>query len=67
MINSLVEKYIAAEEDLERVSNNGSSSFMDVSVRIDRVKVAKDKAIQHLGKQSLKAIITSIKQGVNDD
>ena len=52
-----VDKYIEAEEELTRVSNDGSSSFMDVSIRIDRVKEARNKAIQYLGEQTLECML----------
>jgi len=56
-MKTTVDKYLEAEEDLERVSEDINSSFMDVSVRIDRVRVAKQKAIQELGELALQAIL----------
>jgi len=48
-----IENYIKAKEDLERVSKDFNSSFMDVSVRMDRVDEFRIEAVKSLGEQAL--------------
>ena len=56
-----VEKYFNAVEDLKAVSKGGKDyaacSFMDISVRLDRLKVAETNAIKALGKSKLQKIV----------
>ena len=55
-----VEYYYKAQQNLANVSKGGkdyaSCSFMDISIRIDRLKEAKDKAIYALGEIELKRL-----------
>ena len=51
-----VKRYEEALKDLERVRRNGLSSFMDVSVRMERVETAKKKAIKALGTKELERL-----------
>lgn len=59
-----VESYLKAKEDLAHVSKGGagyaSCSFMDISVRIDREKEAKKKAIKAIGEIELKNILKDL-------
>jgi hypothetical protein len=45
-----LDDYNYAKHDLERVKKNGLASFMDISVRIDRLKEAEQKLIYALGR-----------------
>ena len=52
-IEKVIKQYEDAKIDLERVARMGSSSFMDCSVREDRLVVAKKLLIKCLGKIEL--------------
>ena len=56
-----IEKYFNAIEDLKDVSKGGKDyaacSFMDISVRLDRLKVAETDVINALGKSELQKIV----------
>ena len=55
-----VKKYFEAKQNLDDVSKGGknyhSCSFMDISIRMDRLEEAKKKAIEALGSIKLKEI-----------
>ncbi len=64
-MNKVIKNYIEGIEDLDRVSDDPCSSFMDISVRIDRVKNLKEKAIVHLGEIELKKIMAKAERCEN--
>jgi hypothetical protein len=55
-MNKKVKKYLDAKEDLKVVEKDYRSSWMDVSVRLDRVEQYKNEAIIALGTKALKEI-----------
>lgn len=62
-----MQKYKKALQDLKDVSKGGKDyaacSFMDISVRIDRLKAAKKELTKALGKKVFKEIFPEVEEG----